>query len=339
MMPTLVMDDRFAGLFLFSISLLFSLLHFSTEDGHQDVIVSGRFEGEKWSRWPPQSSSCALTLRNQNTLTIIIVGRSTSERGNVMRAGRTIIIIKYRSQGKIIRRRRRRRRRNISLRQPCREHTAGSLGALQSVVRFSSTSKDFGAVWKKRKDDRTASLYWAHFSGSTPENPRSSFSSSRHSEEEEGVHTYIYVQVTVVVTELRETIRVICDGWWWHKEWEVWRWGRGGKTEEKWNSIWKVGGGKKTHQHDGDREEEEVLGLIGEIKKMPFIHSRGYCCVCTTTTILVGLCFFFLFLFFYYRVPATAWWRSIIPSSLYTYCLVFAGCVFLFFYDSDRIIL
>jgi hypothetical protein len=46
MMPTLVMDDPFSGLFLFSIyslPFLFFFFHFY-QDGHQDVIVSDRLK-------------------------------------------------------------------------------------------------------------------------------------------------------------------------------------------------------------------------------------------------------------------------------------------------------
>ncbi len=71
MMPTLVMDDRFAGLFLFSISLLLLLSLSFFQDGHQDVIVSTVW---KWSRWPPQSSDW-LTMRNQNTFTIVVADK------------------------------------------------------------------------------------------------------------------------------------------------------------------------------------------------------------------------------------------------------------------------
>ena len=70
-------------------------------------------------------------------------------------------------------------------------------------------------------------------------------------------------------------------------------------------------------------------------KKMPFIHSRGYCCVRLPLLASLPVFFFFFFFFFITEFPPR---RDDVPSYVVSYTRI-ALCCLLFFYDSDRIIL
>lgn len=182
MMPTLVMDDRFAGLFLFSISLLvlshssyiplvFLLFFFSIFPGWPsrchclDRLKMVKMAAASW-RWG---------IRTALPSSLSSYRQQVNERENVcdvsaVQGGHKV-----------------ERRRNISLlRQPCRERerrdekrkTQREVLELQSVVDSSCGFFVFNLekLWllvEKRHVSLT--LLGAHFSGPTPENPELQF--------------------------------------------------------------------------------------------------------------------------------------------------------------------
>ena len=208
MMPTLVMDDRFAGLFLFSISLLV-LSHSS-----YIPLVFLLFFVSIFPGWPSRchcldrlemvkmaAGSWRWGIRTALPSSLSSYRQQVNERENVFDVSAV--------QGghKV------ERRRNISLlRQPCRERERerdetrkgkhcgkSSSSSLSSCGFFVFNLEKLWLLVEKRHVSLT--FLGAHFSGSTPKNPELQFQQQQQIEDEE---TYV-AQQCKSQSELEET--------------------------------------------------------------------------------------------------------------------------------------